>query len=387
MSGGADVSLVDSDRHTDYVWCMSGGPELRDGLPNGPVRGRGAGLNPGNRFESVRLHILGEHLDEVSAAHPAGVQVSTRIGQDDTRSIINRVDSPDLNLHWTLNPYRGCEHGCIYCYARPTHEYLGLSSGLDFETRIIAKHDAPALLRRWIESPQWCGEPIMLSGVTDPYQPVESKLEITRSCLKVFLETRQPVTLITKNRLILRDLDLLQELHSHNLVHAALSITTLDHSLAAVMEPRASSPTARLDAVAKLASIGIPVSVMMAPIIPALNDHEVPAVLKAAADAGARRAGYVLLRLPHQIKDLFLDWLQRHFPDRAAKVESFIRESRDGELYNGRFFERQRGTGARARQIHETFNLFRRRYRLDQQVPPLTPRTPPPPPQLSLFNP
>lgn len=369
---------------------MSGDSEHKHALPQGSVRGRGAGINPGNRFDSLRLHILGEHLDQAARDHPSGVQVPTRIAIDDSQSIINRVDSPDLNLHWTLNPYRGCEHGCIYCYARPTHEYLGLSSGLDFETRIIAKPEAPSLLRKWIENPKWCGEPIMLSGVTDPYQPIESRLELTRACLKVFLETRQPVTLITKNKLILRDLDLLTDLHARKLVHIALTITSLDHSLASIMEPRASSPRARLDAVSTLSSIGIPVSVMVAPVIPAINDHEVPAILKAASEAGASRAGYVLLRLPHQIKDLFLEWLQRHFPDRAAKVESFIRESRGGALYRSAFFERQRGTGPRARQIQETFTLFARRYKLDRSIPPLAPRTPPPPPpppQLSLFNP
>lgn len=337
------------------------------------------------------MHVLGEHLDSVASDCPNGVQVSTRAGRDASRSIVNRVDSPDLKLGWTLNPYRGCEHGCIYCYARPTHEYLGMSCGLDFETRLVAKHDAPELLRRWIERPSWCGEPIMLSGVTDPYQPVESELEITRRCLIVCLETRQPVTIITKSRLILRDLDVLEDLHRHELVHVALSITTLDSSLAARMEPRASSPSARLDAVAKVAATGVPVSVMMAPIIPAINDHEIPSVLKAASETGARRAGYVLLRLPYQIKDLFLDWLRRHFPDRAAKVESFIRESRGGELYDPRFFTRQRGVGPRARQIHETFTLFARRFGVDQEVPPLRPRippptTPPPSSQLSLFG-
>jgi DNA repair photolyase len=353
---------------------MSGLPEHKDALVQGTVRGRGAGLNPGNRFETVRLHVLGDHLDDVASESGSGVQVLTQIRADDTRSIINHVDSPDLGMSWTLNPYRGCEHGCIYCYARPTHEYLGFSCGLDFETRIVAKHDAAALLRKAILAPKWSGEPIMLSGVTDPYQPVESKLRITRACLEVCLELRQPVRLITKNRLILRDLDVLEELHKHNLVHAALSITSVDNGLASVMEPRASSPASRLEAVRRISALGIPVSVMMAPIIPGLNDHEIPAVLKAAAEAGARRAGFVLLRLPYQIKDLFLDWLRRHFPDRAGKVESQIRESRDGELYDSRFFTRQRGVGARADQIGQAFRMFQRRYGLDQEIPSLANR-------------
>lgn len=344
-------------------------------LPDRPgawrIRGRGSGLNPGNRFEDVRLHVLGEHLDASRAESPQGVQARTQVLADDSRTIINPVDSPDLGMKWTVNPYRGCEHGCVYCYARPGHEYLGMSCGLDFETRILAKRDAPELLRTALRSHRWQGEPIMMSGVTDPYQPVERELEITRGCLKVMAAHRQPVAVITKNRLILRDLDLLGELASHGAAGAAVSLTTLDNALAARMEPRASSPAARLEAIRGLASAGVPVTVMTAPIIPGINDHEIPALLEAAAEAGATGAGWVMLRLPHQIKALFAEWLERHFPDRAAKVESLIRQMRGGELYKAEFFERQRGVGPRAEQIAATHKVFAARYGLDRPRTPL----------------
>jgi DNA repair photolyase len=367
---------------------VSGDPQYRDALPDGPVRGRGAGLNPGNRFESVRLHILGQHLDDVASERPDGSQVITRIFQDATRSIVNKVDSPDIGFNWTVNPYRGCEHGCIYCYARPSHELLGLSCGLDFETKIAAKTEAPALLRKALASPRWKREPIVMSGITDPYQPIEARLGITRACLEVMVEFGQPISIITKNRLITRDLDLLSELSRHGSVRCAVSITTLSNELAGVMEPRASSPAARLDAVRQLASAGIPVHVMVAPVIPALNDHEIPAILEAAAEAGASGAGYVMLRLPHQIKDLFLDWLKRAVPDRAAHVESQLRQMRGGGLYDSRWFTRQKGQGERAAQVESAFALFRRRYGLDQSAAPLRPGPAPPAGelgQMSLF--
>ncbi|MBX3389163.1 MAG: PA0069 family radical SAM protein [Phycisphaeraceae bacterium] len=337
---------------------------LKDALPAGPARGRGSGINPGNRFETVRLHVLGEYLDEVHAEAPGGTQIKTRILPDRTKSFINPVDSPDLSMKWTVNPYRGCEHGCIYCYARPGHEYLGMSSGLDFETVILAKHDAPALLRRELAKKSWRGETITMSGVTDCYQPIERELGITRRCLEVMVECRQAVGIITKNRLILRDLDLLKRLHEHRAVHVAISITSLENDLASVMEPRASSPRDRLLAVREIASAGIPVTVMTAPIIPGINDREIPALLDAAAASGASSAGWVMLRLPYQIKDLFLEWLQRHFPDRAAKVEAFIREMHGGDLYDARHFVRQRGQGPLAKQIADTFRLFSKKHGL-----------------------
>lgn len=355
--------------------------EYRDALSHGRARGRASGLNPGNRFEPIRLHVLGEHLDEQAAACPAGSRIPTTILPDRTRTIINRVDSPDLPFHWTINPYRGCEHGCIYCYARPGHEYLAMSCGLDFETKILAKHDAPALLRRELVRWKHAGEGIVMSGVTDPYQPIERDLRITRGCLEVLRDFRQPVSIITKNHLITRDLDIFREMlalsdarrprrdASHGApprppISCAISLTTLDNRLASKMEPRASAPRERLDAIAQLARAGVPVAVMTAPIIPGLNDREIPALLKAAKEAGATGAGWVLLRLPHQIKALFTDWLAREFPQRAAHVESLLRQCRGGALYDSRPGVRQRGEGEIAKQIGRTFGVFAKRYGL-----------------------
>jgi len=344
----------------------------RDALPQGAVRGRGCALNPGNRFEDVRLHVLGDHLDEVRRESPDGTQVPTRIMPDASRSVINKVDSPDLPFTWTVNPYRGCEHGCIYCYARPGHEYLSLSSGLDFETVIHAKHNAPELLRDALMHPSWRPETIVFSGVTDAYQPVERELCITRRCLEVCREFRQPVSVITKSSLITRDIDLLADLARDNAAAAAISLTSLDPSLASKMEPRAASPSSRLTTIRRLADAGIPVTVMTAPIVPRINDHEIPSLLSAARNAGASHAGYVLLKLPYQVKTLFLEWLQRHFPDRAAHVETLIRETRGGALYEPGFFTRQRGEGPFAEQIRATFDLFARRYHLDSPRVPLS---------------
>ena len=336
-------------------------------LPTTPhARGRGSQINPGNRFEDIRLHVLGEERDRLATENPDGVQLATQVFDDDTKSIINPVDSPDLGFSWTINPYRGCEHGCIYCYARPGHEYLGLSSGLDFETKVFAKRGAPELLRHALSKPSWTGETIVLSGVTDPYQPIERDLEITRGCLRVMAEFKQSVAVITKSKLVLRDLDLLSTLRAVGAVRVAVSLTTLDHTVAHAMEPRASSPKARLQTIRELAGAGIPVTVMAAPIVPNINDHEIPAILRAAADAGATSAGYILLRLPHQIKAIFLEWVERHYPGRAAHVETLIRQTQDGVLYDSAWFARQRGQGAFADQIRATFKVFSRRFGLDR---------------------
>lgn len=343
--------------------------ELRDALPTGYARGRASTLNPGNRFESIRLHVLGEHLDEIAierAAEGLGPDelptINTRVFYDRSRTIINHVQSPDIGFSWTINPYRGCEHGCVYCYARPTHEYLGWSCGLDFETKLLAKTDAAPLLRTELSRNSWQGERIVLSGITDPYQPVERSLRITRSILEVCVEFAQPVAFITKNALIARDADLLAELARFNAASASISVTSLDNSLASKLEPRASAPAARLNAIRRLASAGVPVSVMVAPIIPGINDHEIPRILQAACDAGATGAGYVMLRLPYQNKDLFLDWLRTHFPDRAAKVESHVRSLHGGNLYDHAWHTRQRGDGPLADHIEQSFNLFKRRH-------------------------
>ncbi len=332
------------------------------------AHGRGTSLAPTNRFETIHLTVLPEYLEsqvrEVIAQDQLGNKIKTMVYADTTRTLINPVDSPDLHFSWTINPYRGCEHGCIYCYARPGHEYLSLNMGIDFESKVFAKYDAPALLRKELMRSSWKGEGIVLSGVTDPYQPIERELNITRELLKVCIEFRQPVSIITKNKLILRDIDLLARLHEFGAVRCAVSLTTLDVILASKMEPRASSPSSRLETIRALATVGIPVTVMTAPIIPGINDHELPALLAAASKAGATRAGYVLLRLPHQIKDLFISWLHEHFPDRAAKVETLLRDAREGMLYNAEFFERGRGTGPIARHIADTFALFARRHGL-----------------------
>lgn len=353
------------------------------------VRGRGTLLNPPNRFEGMGF--VPEAMDVVAGRASTDVldagavddadfpspSPQTTLLTDASRSIINHVEpaaASDLpNIRFTLNPYRGCEHGCVYCYARPGHEYLGMSSGLDFETKILAKLDAPTLLERELSRPRWrakaSGSPIMLSGVTDCYQPLEKSLRLTRACLKVLLRFGQPVSIVTKSRLIVRDLDILQELARRRLVHVAISLTTLDNQLAASMEPRAAAPRARLETIRALARAGVPTMVMAAPIIPAVNDHEIPAILREARRAGAISAGYVLLRLPYQNKELFLDWLRRHLPDRAAKVEAQLRDARGGALYRANWGTRLRGEGPVAERIASVFRVFARRYGLDQPMP------------------
>lgn len=364
---------------------------------HGAVRGRGAQLNPANRFEPISLHVLGEHLDEKRIEHQGehGASVRTTVLRDNARTVINAVDSDDLHMKWTLNPYRGCEHGCVYCYARPTHETFGLSCGLDFETRIFAKEDAPELLLKELSHPKWNGEPIMLSGITDPYQPVERSLRITRRCLEVMASCGQPTTIVTKNAMVTRDIDLLSRLAKDGAANVAISVTTLDVELARKMEPRASAPRDRLRAMRALSDAGVPVTVMVAPVIPAINDHEIPAILKAAKEHGASGAGYVLLRLPYQIKALYLDWLAREFPDRAAHAEGQLREARRGALYQSAWKERQRGVGARAEQIGKVFNVFKKSLGLDLRGigvssgafrRPLPPEVPSRDGQMGLFN-
>ena len=361
-------------------------------LPDGPVRGRGASVNPTGRFERLSLEVLGEHLDKIAVethVFEDGRQVKTEVFRDSSRSILNKIESPDILMGWSINPYRGCEHGCIYCYARPGHEYFGLSSGLDFETKIFAKPDAPDLLRKELAKPSWKGESIMMSGVTDCYQPVESKLEITRGCLEVMAEHRQAVGIITKSRLVLRDLDVLQELHRHRAVHVAVSVTSLDNALASKLEPRATSPSDRLWTIRRLASAGIPTVAMVAPVIPGVNDQEIPAILKAVSDAGACSASYVLLRLPYQVKELFEDWLARHLPDRRERVLSLLRDARGGRLYDAEFGKRMRGEGPYAQQISQAFKVFKQRYGLDRSVPALSTsafRLPAEAAQMSLFE-
>jgi len=326
------------------------------------VRGRGATGNPSGRFERLAVAIEPAEGDE-PASHP------TELFRDSSKSILTENDSPDVAMDVSINPYRGCEHGCIYCYARPYHEYLGLSAGLDFETRIFVKENAPALLRAALTAPSWTPKVIGISGVTDPYQPVERALKLTRGCLEVLAEFRNPVAIITKSRLVTRDIDLLQTLAAHGAAEVMLSITTLDDELAGRMEPRAARPTLRLEAVRALAAAGVPVGVMVAPIIPGLTDHELPAILEAAAEAGASTAGYTILRLPHGVKDLFADWLDVHVPDRKDKVLNRLRAMRDGQLNESTFGARMQGRGPFAESIGQLFLLHRRRLGLTRGEP------------------
>jgi len=329
-------------------------------------RGRGTGLNPQNRFEKI------DFQPDPAESDPEAPAPQTIFYRDTPRSLITRNDSPDLSFEFSLNPYRGCEHGCIYCYARPYHEYLGLGSGLDFETKIFVKEDAPELLRQELSRESWKPDVLVMCGVTDCYQPIERKLELTRGCLKVFAEFRNPVALITKNALIARDVDLLGELAAHSCAHATLSITTLDAELQRRMEPRASTPRARLTAIRKLADAGVPVGVNVAPIIPGLNDHEMPAILQAARDHGAISAGYTVVRLPYSLTELFSHWLEENYPDRRAKVLNRLKQMHDGKIYQADWGARMRGVGPFAEQIADLFAIARRRAGFPGQRPALS---------------
>ena len=324
------------------------------------LRGRGTGLNPTNRFDEIAYE-WEESTDPAEKPAP-----KTRFYRDNSRSILVKNDSPDIPFTWSLNPYRGCEHGCVYCYARPYHEYLGLSSGIDFESMIFVKQDAPELLTAELAKPSWEPETVALGGVTDVYQPIERKLEITRRCLQVFADARHPCGLVTKNHLVTRDVDVLQELAKYRLARVFVSLTTLDPDLARRMEPRASTPAKRLDAMRALAKAGVHVGVMTAPLILGLNDHELPKLLEAASDAGAVSAGYVPLRLPHQLGPLFEDWLERNYPDRKEKVLNQIRAVRGGALNDPRFGARMRGTGVFAEHLAQLFKLTCRKLGLNR---------------------
>ncbi len=315
--------------------------ERRDALPDGLAHRRGAGINPGNRFEPTRVHIDGDAMDrrrqdriDEGGSPDDPVRVPLEIFADHTRRLINRVDrTSDVPFDWTVNPYRGCEHGCVYCFARPFHEYLGFSSGLDFETKLVVKHDAPRLLRDELSNPNWQGEPIVMSAITDVYQPLEKKLQITRQCLEIMSDCGQPVSTMTKGALVLRDIDLWEKLGKINAGRVIVTLVTLDDVLAKKLEPRAAAPARRLHVIRELVKAGVPVGVNIAPVIPGLTDKEIPRLLEAIADAGARRVAWVLLRLPYQLKDIFLDWLARELPDRAGHVESLIRQAHGGKLY------------------------------------------------------
>ncbi len=319
--------------------------------PELPIRGRGAAENPPNRFELIHYERGPED------GGPDDPAPATHFLRDHARSIIATNESPDVGFSASINPYRGCEHGCGYCYARPTHEYLGFSAGLDFETKILVKEGAPELLRRELSAPRWQPQPLGISGVTDAYQPIERRLQLTRRCLEVLVEFRNPAVIITKSHLVTRDLDLLGELARYQAVAVFLSVTSLDGNLVRLLEPRAAQPTGRLAAIKAVANAGIPVGVLLAPVIPGLTDHEMPAILAEAARHGARFAGHTSLRLPLGVAPLFEQWLDRHFPDRKEKVLNRVRAMRGGKLNDPRFGSRMRGEGVLADVIDDLFAL------------------------------
>lgn len=325
-------------------------------------RGRGAGDNPDQRF--TQLHVSYEEGEAPS-------KVTTKFFVDHSQSIITTNNSPDLGFGGSINPYRGCEHGCAYCYARPTHEYLGFSAGLDFESRIMVKPDAPGLLRSALMRPKYEPDRLAMSGVTDCYQPVERSMKITRGCLEVLAECHHPVVLITKNHLVTRDIDLLAKLAADHAAAVYLSITSLDPKLAHVLEPRASSPAMRLQAMRTLYEAGVPVGVSAAPMIPGLNDHELPAIIEAAAEAGASFASYTVVRLPFAVKDVFADWLDEHVPGQREKVLGRIEESQGRTLSHPEFGKRLKGVGVWADQIAQVFQVSLRRSGIAQKRPPV----------------
>lgn len=330
----------------------------------------GSQIDPPNRFASYQHAEDLEHVEWDKEYLKERRERKVQYLPDSSRSIVAENDSPDIAFRYSVNPYRGCAHGCAYCYARPTHEYLGLNAGLDFETRIMVKHDAAALFRAFLARPSWVPEMVNFSGVTDCYQPAEREFKLTRACLQVALECRQPIGIITKNALVVRDLDLLRPMAERRLARVFLSITTLDPELARTMEPRTSIPAARLRAIRMLADAGVPVGVMAAPMIPGLNDHEMAAILEAARDAGAQSAGTVLLRLPLTVEPVFLEWLDRTQPLKAEKVRGLIRKTRDGELYRAAYTQRMTGTGAIAEQIGTLFRVLKKKFGLDGPLPP-----------------
>lgn len=351
----ATIGQQDQDQ-SDDGWAGSEPPALLH-----RARGRGALSNHSGRYEAHRHELTDDGWNSLAgdAAHDTppeiGAQLRTVIGIDASRSIISRNNSPDLGFSRSINPYKGCEHGCIYCYARPTHAWLGLSPGLDFERRIFAKPHAASLLRETLSAPGYRPETIIIGANTDPYQPAEQRLAITRSVLEVMVETRHPVGLITKSELVTRDIDLLSQLAADGLVQVGVSLTSLDPHLSRVMEPRASSPAKRLAAISALSAAGVPVRVMTAPMIPAINDDQLENLLAAGRHMGARHAAYTLLRLPLEISGLFREWLEAHFPDRASRVMTLVRDCHQGKDYDSRFGTRMRGGGPYASLLRQRF--------------------------------
>jgi DNA repair photolyase len=362
MQRHLSLAFASSETRAAHTFCVNQDPDEPVALHRidapSRIKGRGAASNPEGRFESVTQtrEDDGWHRDDEPASRPA-----TTVTEERARSIISRNDSPDIAFEQSINPYRGCEHGCIYCYARPSHSYLNLSAGIDFETKLFAKANAAELLRRELGKRSYVCSPINLGANTDPYQPIERRYRITRSILEVLAEHCHPCTIVTKNALILRDLDLLVPMARANLVHAFVSVTSLDNRLASTLEPRASAPHRRLEAVAALNEAGVPCGVMVAPIIPMVTDRFLEAIVERAAAAGAKAAGYTIVRLPHELKGLFREWLDLHVPDRAEHVMSLVRQMRGGRDNDPRFGSRMRGEGEFAELIRQRFALACRR--------------------------
>jgi DNA repair photolyase len=330
------------------------------------VQGRAARANLANRFHAYNYEYDPE-LEDI----PFEYDSKTEITEVHPKTIVNKVESPDVPMEYSLNPYQGCEHGCIYCYARNTHAYWGYNAGLDFEQKIMVKRNAPSLLEKTIKKASWKAAPIVMSGNTDCYQPIERKEELTRECLKIFLKYKHPVGIITKNALVLRDLDLLKKLNELNLVHVVLSITTLNERLRRKLEPRTATVLQRLRTLDKLNKEGIPTMVMMAPIIPGLNDHEVLQMAKATSNLGARKLAYTLIRLNGDVEPLFMDWIATYFPNKKDRVEHLIKESRKGKLGDSKFGRRMKGEGTYAEHISGLFKLARKKFFDGMELPKL----------------
>jgi DNA repair photolyase len=323
-----------------------------------PIKGRGAQFNAHNKF--LKNKLVQEHIEGLDEEYIPDLR--TEYFAEHPKKIVNKVDSPDIGLYFSINPYQGCEHGCIYCYARNSHQYWGFSAGIEFEQKIVIKKNAAELLEKYFDNEKYKPVPVMLSGNTDCYQPAEKKFRITRSLLEVFLKYKHPVSIITKNSLILRDLDILTELNKLNLVSANISVTSLDENLRTKLEPRTASGIKRMEAIAKLSQAGIPVRVMVAPVIPGLNNYEIPEILKRAAENGAYDASYIVVRLNGEIGNIFEDWVRKHFPDRAEKVLNQIREMHGGKLNDSRFGTRMKGEGEFAGTISQLFKTSFRKY-------------------------
>jgi DNA repair photolyase len=365
---------------------MGGALEDTVGVHPDARRGRGAVSNAASRFEARGRVALDDGWDNLDAPAPP---LRTEVLKDSTRTIIARNTSPDIGFDRSINPYRGCEHGCTYCFARPTHAFLGMSPGLDFESKIFAKPDAAQLLEKELRAPSYRCRTMAMGTNTDPYQPIERHYKITRSILEVLSRFNHPVSIVTKSALAARDIDILMPMAEKNLARVSLSVTSLDPDLARKMEPRASTPKRRLGAIRDLSSVGIPTGVMFAPAIPGLNDHELEGVLEAARDAGATTAGYVMLRLPLEVKDLFQEWLASSVPERASRVMSLVRAMRGGLDYDPKWGERMTGNGPIAEALSDRFRLACKRLGLNKPQPPLDANKFSPPPragdQLALF--